>query len=573
MSDGPNRILLVEDNPGDARLLREALKDVANYRFDLEHVERLSHALERLRHEHFDVVLLDLSLPDSQGLENLAPVRDAAPAVPILVLTGLDDEEVAVRALRVGAQDYLVKGQTDGISVVRAIRYARERKAAEEQIQRHLKRISALRDINLAITSTLDLHTILDVLLEKIDLSFNYAVAATVRLFNPRTGFLEPVACRNLDPDEWKAEEWKSGGEIPKMVFESQTLITIANLQTEPHTKNREILRKQGLFSYLGIPLVTKGKPLGVLEFYAKGEQQFSDQEISFLNTLADQAAIAIQNSQLHEETKQQAKALEKSNKVKDEFLSVTSHELRTPLIAITGYANLLEDKSSGNLSPVQMKAARGIKKLCDELLGLIRVILDVTKLEAGAMVLERESVAIEPLLQELVESNQMPMEKDVAVHWDYEDHLPEILTDGNKLKIILQNLINNAIKFTNHGHVKVSARYLPYKKCVEFKVSDTGIGIPAHMVPTIFEKFRQADSSDARPYEGIGLGLYIVKQFAELLGGRVEVETEVGRGSIFTLIVPDLSISDDSQARPAKPHGHSLEDLNLKKISNSRAI
>jgi signal transduction histidine kinase len=573
MSDGQNRILLVEDNPGDARLLREALNDVANYRFDLEHVEQLSHALERLRHEHFDVVLLDLSLPDSQGLENLAPVRDAAPAVPILVLTGLDDEEVAVRALRVGAQDYLVKGQTDGISVVRAIRYARERKAAEEQIQRHLKRISALRDINLAITSTLDLHTILDVLLEKIDLSFNYAVAATVRLFNPRTGFLEPVACRNLDPDEWKAEEWKSGGEIPKMVFESQTLITIANLQTEPHTKNREILRKQGLFSYLGIPLVTKGKPLGVLEFYAKGEQQFSDQEISFLNTLADQAAIAIQNSQLHEETKQQAKALEKSNKVKNEFLSITSHELRTPLIAITGYANLLEDKSSGNLSPVQMKAASGIKKLCDELLGLIRVILDVTKLEAGAMVLERECVSIEPLLQELVESNQIPMEKDVAVHWDYEDHLPEILTDRNKLKIILQNLINNAIKFTNHGHVKVSARYLSYKKCVEFKVSDTGIGIPAHMVRTIFEKFRQADSSDARPYEGIGLGLYIVKQFAELLGGRVEVETEVGRGSIFTLIVPDLSVSDDSQARPVKPHGHSLEDLNLKKISSSRAI
>lgn len=560
MSDGPNRILLVEDNPGDARLLRETLKDVANYRFDLEHVERFSQALERLQREHFDVVLLDLSLPDSQGLDTLAPVRDAAPDVPILVLTGLNDEDLAVRALRVGAQDYLVKGQADGTSVVRAIRYARERKAAEEQIQRHLKRISVLRDINLAITSTLDLRTILDVLLEKIDLSFNYAVATSVRLFNPRTGLLEPVACRNLDPDEWTAEEWKSGGEIPKMVFESQRLITIANAQTEPHRENCEILRRQGFFSYLGIPLVTKGKPLGVLEFYTKGQHPFSDQEISFLNTLADQAAIAIQNSQLHEETKQQAKALEKSNKVKDEFLSVTSHELRTPLIAITGYANLLEDESSGNLSPVQAKAARGIKKLCDELLGLIRVILDVTKLEAGAMVVERGSVGIKRLLQELLESHQMAMEKELAVYWDYDDHLPEILTDENKLRIILQNLINNAIKFTNQGHVKVSARCLPCKKCVEFKVADTGIGIPAHMVATIFEKFRQADSSDTRPYEGIGLGLYIVKQFAELLGGRVEVETEVGRGSIFTLIVPDLSLTDDSQARPAKPHGHSLE-------------
>jgi signal transduction histidine kinase/DNA-binding NarL/FixJ family response regulator len=576
MSDRPNRILLVEDNSGDARLLREALKEVPNYQFDLEHVERLNQALQRLRGEHFDVVLLDLSLPDGQGLDNLAPVRDAAPSVPILVLTGLDDEEVAVRALRVGAQDYLVKGQTDGSSVVRAIRYARERKDTEEQIQRHLKRISALRDINLAITSTLDLRTILDVLLEKIDLSFNYAVATTVRLFNPRTGFLEPVACRNLDPNAWKAEDWKSGGDIPKMVFESQAPITIANVQAEPRTKNHEIFRKQGLFSYLGIPLIATGKPLGVLEFYAREEHRFSDQEIGFLNTLADQAAIAIQNSQLHEETKRQAQALEKSNKVKDEFLSVMSHELRTPLIAITGYANLLEDQPSTNLSPVELKAAHGIKKLSNDLLAMIRVILDVTKLEAGSMVVEKETIAIKRLLQEILESNPVPMGKEeVTVHWDYDRHLPEILTDGNKLKVILQNLINNAVKFTNQGYVKVSARSLPDKKCIEFKVVDTGIGIPANMVPIVFEKFRQADSTDARPYEGIGLGLYIAKQFAELLGGSVEVETEVGRGSIFTLVVPDLSesVSDDSQARSARPHGHSLEPLSLKKISNSQPI
>jgi signal transduction histidine kinase/DNA-binding NarL/FixJ family response regulator len=575
MSDRPNRILLVEDNPGDARLLREALKDVANYHFDLEHVERLSQALERLRREPFDVVLLDLSLPDGQGLDNLTPVRDAAPSVPILVLTGLDDEEVAVRALRVGAQDYLVKGQADGSSVVRAIRYARERKAAEEQIQRHLKRISALRDINLAITSTLDLHTLLDVLLEKIDLSLNYAVATTVRLFNPRSNWLEPVACRNLDPHEWKAEDWKSGGAIPKMVFEGQTPIAIANVQTEPRIKNQDIFRKQGLLSYLGIPLIAKGKPLGVLGFYTKEAHPFSDQEISFLSTLADQVAIAIQNSQLHEEAKRQAQALEKSNKVKDEFLSVMSHELRSPLIAITGYANLLEEQSSTSLSPVELKASHGIKKLSNDLLAMIRAILDVTKLEAGAMVVEKEWVDIKRLLQEILESNPTLVRKEeVAVRWDCDIHLPEILTDGSKLKVILQNLINNAVKFTNQGYVKVSARRLPSEKGVKLKVMDTGIGIPAEMVPVVFEKFRQADSTDARPYEGIGLGLYIVKQFAELIGGSVEVETEVGRGSIFTLVVPDLSesVNDDSQVLLGRPHRQGLEALSLKKSSNDQA-
>ncbi|HEX9273702.1 MAG TPA: HAMP domain-containing sensor histidine kinase, partial [Candidatus Binatia bacterium] len=363
---------------------------------------------------------------------------------------------------------------------------------------------------------------------------------------------------------------------IPRMVFDSRAPITIANMQTEPRTKSREIFRELGLVSYLGIPLIAKGKSLGVLGFFSKEEYRFSDQEVSFLSTLADQAAIAIQHSQLHEEMKQQTQALEKSNKVKDEFLSVMSHELRTPLIAITGYANLLGDQSSGNLSPVQLKATHGINKLSNDLLAMVRVILDVTRLEAGVMVVEKELVDINRLLEEILESNPVPTGKEeVTVRWDRDPQLPEILTDGTKLKVILQNLLNNAVKFTNHGYVKVSARYLPYEKSVEFKVADTGIGIPADMVPVVFEKFRQADSTDARPYEGIGLGLYIAKQFAELLGGSVEVETEVGRGSIFTLVVPDLSesVSDDSQARSARPHGHSLEPLSLKKISNSQAI
>ena len=205
----------------------------------------------------------------------------------------------------------------------------------------------------------------------------------------------------------------------------------------------------------------------------------------------------------------------------------------------------------------------------------MIRAILDVTKLEAGAMVVEKEWVDIKRLLQEILESNPTLVRKEeVAVRWDCDIHLPEILTDGSKLKVILQNLINNAVKFTNQGYVKVSARRLPSEKGVELKVMDTGIGIPAEMVPVVFEKFRQADSTDARPYEGIGLGLYIVKQFAELIGGSVEVETEVGRGSIFALVVPDLSesVNDDSQVLLGRPHRQGLEALSLKKSSNDQA-
>jgi signal transduction histidine kinase/DNA-binding NarL/FixJ family response regulator len=534
MSDRPNRILLVEDNPGDARLLREALKEVANYQFELAHVERLSQALVRLRDENFDVVLLDLSLPDGQGLDNLASVRDAAPSVPILVLTGLDDEEIAVRALRVGAQDYLVKGQADGSSVVRAIRYARERKGTEEQIQRHLKRISALRDINLAITSTLDLHTVLDVLLEKISPLFDYETASTVRLFDPRTESLESMACHNLDPNEWKA-----GSGIPEIVFEKQAPVTVTNVRSDPRIKDRDILKKNGLVSYLGSPLIAKGKTLGVLSLYTKEEHRFSDQEVDFFNTLAGQAAIAIQNSQLHEETKQQAHALEISNKVKDDFLSVMSHELRTPLVAITGYARLLEDQSLGKLVPEQLKAAGVIKERADDLLVMIRSILETTKLEAGAMTVEKEVVDVKDLLDDLAKFYDVPLQKEVAIRWDYNGNLPHLLTDGVKLKQILQNLVNNALKFTEQGHVTISATAVPEKQSLEFRVVDTGMGISEEAMPVIFEKFRQADSSEARDHEGMGLGLYIVKQFTDLLGGRIECESKIGSGSSFKLLIP----------------------------------
>ncbi|HYY25193.1 MAG TPA: ATP-binding protein [Candidatus Udaeobacter sp.] len=423
---------------------------------------------------------------------------------------------------------------------------ATERHRANREIHHHLQRIRALREIDVAITSSLDLRNILDVLLEKIDLFFDYASASTVRLFDPLTGALEPAACRNLDPNEWRTEEWKSGGRIPKMVFETLAPVTITNVQSDPRINNSEIFKKHGIFSYLGVPLIAKGKPLGVLGLYTQEEHQFSKQEVDFMITLAGQAAIAIHNSQLHEEIKKQAQALERSNKIKDDFLSVTSHELRTPLIAIMGYARLLEDQSFGKLLPEQLKAAQVIKNRAEDLLVMIRSILETTKLEAGAMKVEQEMVDVKGLLDGLVRLYEAPLQKEVNIRWDYDGNLPDIVTDGAKLKRILQNLINNSLKFTEQGHVTVSAQPLPAKQSVEFKVADTGIGISETLMPVIFEKFRQADGSAARDHEGIGLGLYIVKQFTQLLGGSIECQSEVGRGSVFTLIIPERLILEE---------------------------
>jgi len=169
----------------------------------------------------------------------------------------------------------------------------------------------------------------------------------------------------------------------------------------------------------------------------------------------------------------------------------------------------------------------------------MITSILDVTALEAQMIKLEREEVKLSEVLNELRLAYDVPLVKGLTLIWDYPSELPTLRTDRGKLRHILRNLINNAIKFTENGSVTVSAWYYPARRAVEVKVADTGIGVSPEALPVIFDRFRQMDSSETRVYGGVGLGLYIVKRFTELLGGRIVVESKLGEGSIFTLVLP----------------------------------
>jgi signal transduction histidine kinase len=239
------------------------------------------------------------------------------------------------------------------------------------------------------------------------------------------------------------------------------------------------------------------------------------------------------------DEIRRQAAALERSNKVKDEFLSVVSHELRTPLSAVMGYATLMQDGALGEIQPQQWNALRVIGNQTKDLLSMINSILEATKIGAGSVAMEQQEVDLNALLEEIRQTYDIPLDKDLAFVWDYGDHLPRVRTDRGKLKQILQNLINNAIKFTDRGQVTLSARYSPETATVEFQVTDTGIGIPMDIQPLIFDRFRQADSSDTRRHGGVGLGLYIVSTLTKLLGGTVRVESTPGNGSTFTVRLP----------------------------------
>ena len=529
----PVRVLILEDRASDAELMVRELAR-AGFERHWQRVETETDYIAQLQGIP-DVILADHTLPEFGAPQALDLLKERGLDIPFIVVTGSISEEVAVERIKQGAADYILKDRMArlGAAVQRALQEKKlreEKRKADEEIKRNLERIRALHEINLAITSTLNLRSVLDFLGERLDALFPFPVAITVRLFNKESGLLEPVACRNLNELVWKTEEGKASRGPAKLVLKTKAPVTIRDVQNNPRILDREFFRRYGLVSYLGVPLVAKREPLGVLGLYTWEEREFTNEEIEFVRTLAAQAAIAIYNAQLYEE-------LIRANKVKDEFLSVMSHELRTPLTVVTGYIGMFRDGVMGEMNPEQQIACSKILRRTEDLLGMVNSILFTASLEVGAITVEKQPVDVVALLNELRSAYEASLEKEIALVWDYPPEFPTVSTDAAKLKHILQNLINNAIKFTEKGSVTVSARL--EKSRVEFEVADTGIGIPKEMLSAIFEKFRQVDSSETRIYGGVGLGLYVAKQFTEMLGGTVTVDSKPGWGSTFTVILP----------------------------------
>lgn len=240
-------------------------------------------------------------------------------------------------------------------------------------------------------------------------------------------------------------------------------------------------------------------------------------------------------------EARQQAADLERASRVKDEFLSVMSHELRTPLNIIAGYTKIVQDGLLGDVNAEQVKALDKVSRHSNEMLVMVNSIMAATKIEAGVVKIECDEFALADFLADLKLLYDYSFGKNVTLAWDYPENLPVIRTDRDKLKHIIQNLVNNALKFTDEGVVTISARHPPGTDRVELSVADTGIGIADEDLPSIFDRFRQVNSSRTRSHGGVGLGLHIVKTFAQLLGGTVDVISQPGEGSTFTIALPHV--------------------------------
>ena len=230
--------------------------------------------------------------------------------------------------------------------------------------------------------------------------------------------------------------------------------------------------------------------------------------------------------------------AAETANRLKSEFLATMSHELRTPLHIILGYLDLVTEGATGSLPEQAVSKLGRVREKAFELFELITAVLDVSRLEVDRTPVNLQTIQIAEVLAALQEEMQdLQVAFPLTFVWQSAAQLPLLTTDLHKLKMILKNLIGNAIKFTEQGSLTVAAQ-----SCsggVEISVTDTGIGIPAEALATIFEPFRQVDGSDTRRYGGVGLGLHIVQRLVELLQGTITVESELGRGSTFRVWLP----------------------------------
>jgi len=475
------------------------------------------------------------------------------------------------------------------------VRDITDRKRAEEQILTDLQRITTLHDINSVISATLDLQEVLNVLLHRIEASFPYPTAITVRLLDRESKKLEKLCCRNIDMTEWHATQSPSSNGRAQQVIESKTPLVVRNVQTDSRSMVSDFSVRNGLVSYLAIPLIIKEEVNGILCVYTREDHEFSDDEIDFLSSVATQAAIAIYNSQLYEQSQGQAVELQKAHnelelrvqerttelaeanealraeiavrqRVEDRLRDVTNkleerlivsdrlisfgelaasiaHEFNNPLQIILGFTqDMLDDGTSSESHQKALDIVIQETVRCKE---IIKSLLDLARPSAPDLV----RLAIEYTIDDSLKVCLPYLEKSkIRVETIVQPGLPQIYADPQQLRQVIINLCFNAAEaMPNGGNLTIRAGATTPSVQVRadnddrlarreliITVSDTGGGIDSEVKANIFRPFYSTKKG-----KGMGLGLYICERIMETHKGRISVESAPGSGATFYLHFP----------------------------------
>jgi signal transduction histidine kinase len=430
------------------------------------------------------------------------------------------------------------------VIAIENVRLFQELQERTHDLARSVGELKALGEVGQAVSSTLDLQTVLSAIVgHAVQLSGTsggviYEFDEAAQEFHLRASFrMEGEIVQALQVTPVRPGQGATG-----QMATVRAPVQVPDILEEREytgTRVRPMLARLGYRSVLAVPLLREERIMGALTVWRKEAGSFSTEVVNLLQTFATQSALAIQNARLFREIEDKSRQIEAANRHKSEFLANMSHELRTPLNAIIGFSEVLGERLFGELNEKQAEYTDDILTSGRHLLSLINEILDLSKVEAGRMELELAAFDL-PLAIDNARTfvRERATKHGITLDVTVDDRLGDFVGDERKIKQILLNLLSNAVKFTPEGgRIEMKARQAD--SSVEISVSDTGIGIATEDQPKIFEEFRQVGADYAHKSEGTGLGLTLAKKFVELHGGRIWVESEVGKGSAFTFSLP----------------------------------
>jgi signal transduction histidine kinase len=429
------------------------------------------------------------------------------------------------------------------VIAIENVRLLQELQARTGELARSVEELKALGEVSQAVSSTLDLQTVLTTI-----------VARAVQLSGTEGGaiyeFDEESQEFHFRATHGMSQELIEAIRGARIRLGSDNLVgraamhreaaQVPDILNEPEDPLRDLVVRAGFRALLALPLLREDRIIGALVVRRKSPGEFPPALIDLLRTFATQSVLAIQNARLFREIAEKSRQLEAASRHKSEFLANMSHELRTPLNAIIGFSEVLLERMFGEVNAKQVEYLEDILTSGQHLLSLINEILDLSKVEAGRMELELSTFDLPQTLENaLTLVRERATRRGIVLDLKVDERLGSLVGDERKIRQVLLNLLSNAVKFTPEGG-RVGLTAAPADGAVQIAVTDSGIGIAPEDQAAIFEEFRQVGGDYARKQEGTGLGLTLAKKFVELHGGKIWVESELGKGSTFTFTLPE---------------------------------
>jgi signal transduction histidine kinase len=428
------------------------------------------------------------------------------------------------------------------VIAIENVRLFEEVQARTRELAQSVGELRALGEVTQAVNSTVDLETVLTTIVAKAT-QLSRTEAGAIYVLDEANQEFRLRATYGLDDTivaELRDSRIRIGETAISEAAERRMPIQLPDIQIDP-SATLDVIVRAGFRALLFLPLLGADRIVGALVVRRKAPGEFPKHTVELLQTFAAQSVLAIQNANLFTEVEDKSSQLELASERKSQFLASMSHELRTPLNAIIGLTEMMVANAARFGTEKALEPLRRVNAAGTHLLSLINEVLDLSKIEAGKLELNPEPVNLARLIDEVIgTAGQLAEKNQNRLIVEAQESVGALNADSMRLKQILLNLLSNACKFTKEGEVALRVRKVADgRDWVELAVADTGIGLTAEQQAKLFQDFTQADSLTARRYGGTGLGLAISRKLARMMGGDVTVQSEPGKGSVFTVRLP----------------------------------